>query len=150
MAFLVALRITTRVTELKISLPIAMAKTIGWLAIAALRQGIPRGALAAWRLWLGGGALNLVAIALGGGRMPVAPSALRATGLPPPPADHVVATTPLQVIFGDSIPVLWPVVTAVSLGDVVLTVGVVTFAAFLLRSPVSCVPRPMGESRQPR
>lgn len=131
LSILVGLRLARWLTEVEVGLPLALAKALGLLAFAALRPGVPGGALPAWRLWMVGGTLNLAAISLSGWRMPISHQAIEMAGLGAPPPDYVLASSAPQLLLGDSIPMLWPVPTAVSVGDLLLAAGIFMLGWYL-------------------
>jgi hypothetical protein len=77
-----------------------------------------------------GAAMNLVAITVNGGVMPASPSALAGAGLPvnqPGFQNSAVLADPQLAFLGDVffIPASWPLSNVFSVGDVLLTLGVV-------------------------
>lgn len=77
-----------------------------------------------------GAAMNLVAITVNGGVMPASPSALAGAGLPvnqPGFQNSAVVADPQLAFLGDVffIPASWPLSNVFSVGDVLLTLGLV-------------------------
>jgi hypothetical protein len=117
-----------------VSLMVPIFGLVGIWVLVNLPRRTPALQLAAGAILLGG-AMNLAAI-LANGRMPVAGSAdQQAQGLSSP--KHMIAEQDSRLVWlGDIVPIP-PIRTVISMGDIVLLIGVATLIAAAMREPAA-------------
>ncbi len=129
---------------------VSMLGVLVVLARNALDAGVaPR----AWALAAAGVALNVVVVVANGGYMPQSTEAAARAGLPPPPnpRERLTNVQPMQpdarlALFGDIFPepALFGRANVVSVGDVLLSIGVAWWAFGVTRAAPRRRPAPSG------